>query len=159
MKKYMFLIGLLVFAAESNAVKVCKKTPTMFEVIYRVGAIYISTDTTNPHDLFGFGTWEEYAQGRAIIGAGIGTDSNDVIKSFSPGEIGGEYNHTLTVDEMPSHFHYDPTITGQSGIYEVNSGPASYDYNGSAPTSSTGGSQPHNNLPPYVTVYIWRRTS
>ena len=72
--------------------------------VYPVGSIYMSTSPTNPHNLFG-GTWEAYAQGRVLIGVGEGTDANGVKKTFSAGATGGEYEHTLTVGEMPSHSH------------------------------------------------------
>ena len=72
--------------------------------VYPVGSIYMSTSPTNPHNLFG-GTWEAYAQGRVLIGVGEGTDANGVKKTFSAGATGGEYEHTLTVGELPSHNH------------------------------------------------------
>ena len=72
--------------------------------VYPVGSIYMSTSPTNPHNLFG-GTWEAYAQGRVLIGVGEGTDANGVKKTFNAGATGGEYEHTLTVGEIPSHSH------------------------------------------------------
>ena len=72
--------------------------------VYPVGSIYMSTSSTNPHNLFG-GTWEAYAQGRVLIGVGEGTDANGVKKTFNAGATGGEYEHTLTVGEMPKHSH------------------------------------------------------
>lgn len=57
--------------------------------IFPVGAIYMTTNSTNPGELFG-GTWEAFAQGRTIIGAGI-SDQN-----FVAGTIGGASTHTLS---------------------------------------------------------------
>ena len=75
------------------------------EAIYPVGSIYTSTVSTNPADLFGFGTWVAFGAGRVLIGAGTGTDSNSTQQTFSAGNTGGEYSHTLSTGEMPSHSH------------------------------------------------------
>jgi hypothetical protein len=76
---------------------------------YPVGSIYISTSNTNPSTFIG-GTWVAYGQGRTLIGAGTGTDSNSTSKTFSAGSTGGEYTHTLTIAEMPSHAHTRGTM-------------------------------------------------
>lgn len=70
----------------------------LFDAIYPVGSIYISTNETNPGILFG-GNWEAYAQGRTIVGNGTSD------KDFIAGSTGGESTHTLTSEEMPSHTH------------------------------------------------------
>lgn len=70
----------------------------LFDAIYPVGSIYMSTNPTNPGTLFG-GKWEEYAQGRTIIGNGTSD------REFVAGNLGGESVHTLTTSEMPSHTH------------------------------------------------------
>ena len=81
------------------------QTPSiMLDMVYPVGSIYLSTNATNPTVLFG-GTWEAYAQGRVLIGAGTGTDSRSERKTFAAGSTGGEYNHQLTVGELASHNH------------------------------------------------------
>ena len=72
-------------------------------LIYPVGSIYISMNSTNPSTLFG-GTWEAFGQGRVLIGAGTGNDGSTSL-SFIAGGTGGEYKHKLSVSEMPSHTH------------------------------------------------------
>ena len=74
------------------------------EMLYPVGSIYITTNEQNPSEYIG-GKWERYGEGRAIVGAGTGTDENNVQKMFEINETGGEYEHILTVDEMPNHYH------------------------------------------------------
>lgn len=76
----------------------------LLDMIYPVGSIYMSVNSSNPGSLFG-GTWQAYAQGRVLIGAGTGTDSRSEKKTFAAGSTGGEYNHQLTVGELASHNH------------------------------------------------------
>lgn len=72
--------------------------------LYPVGSIYISTTNENPDSYLG-GTWEQYAQGRTLIGAGTGKDSNGTEMQFESESQGGEYSHKLTVAELASHTH------------------------------------------------------
>ena len=85
--------------------------------IYPVGSIYISEkdDTVEKiQSKFG-GTWEKYAQGRTLIGEGIGTDSNGLVKTFENNVIDGEYVHTLSSNEIASHTHSIPSLSGTTG--------------------------------------------
>lgn len=127
---------------------------------YPVGSIYLSVNSTSPATLFG-GTWEQI-QDRFLLAAG---------STYIAGSTGGEAEHTLTVDEMPSHSHTfvrqqwysaDTVENSSSGsIYSWKSGTGgttSASYTGTG-TKESGDSQPHNNMPPYLTVYMWRRAA
>lgn len=135
---------------------------------YPVGAIYLSVTDADPAALFG-GTWERISQGRFLIGAGANVaNSTDYWgeypagkENFPAGEMGGEVEHTLTVDEMPSHTHperlewsntkaWGLTGTGEGANAVVDQGGV---------TGSTGGGKPHSNMPPYLVCYMWRRVS
>jgi microcystin-dependent protein len=100
-------------------------------------------------------------RGRVIVGQ----DTSDA--DFGLGVIGGEKEHKLTIDEMPKHTHrfktdinspdYDITwpewteyTTGWTQEPNETESPASQ-------VTYTGGDQPHNNMPPYLTVYMWKR--
>lgn len=127
--------------------------------LYPVGAVYISENSTSPASLFG-GTWESIG-GRFLLGADA---------TYAAGGTGGEATHTLTTDEMPEHKHKGITIagnkltawseTGTGGVFDMNSL-----FNGSGHNTNDfyaepeGGSQPHNNMPPYLAVYMWKRVS
>lgn len=131
----------------------------VFLADHPVNSLYTTLDNTNPGGVYG-GEWEQVAQGRAVVGVGTGTDENNVAKAFTVGENEGEYKHTLTVDEMPSHTHDSPTSgNSTSGSYEVGRPPgvSEYDYYPPAPTTSVGGDQAHNNIQPSYGVYIWKR--
>ena len=126
-----------------------------FSVLYPIGSVYISLSSLNPQELFGFGTWEQI---------------NDVFllasgSSFPPNTTGGEANHTLTVSEIPSHNHTftrhmlhnnDPGIDTGDNAYGVTNKTIDL-YLGE--TDNTGGGLAHNNMPPYMTVYMWTRVS
>ena len=119
-----------------------------------IGSIYSSTAATSPADLFG-GTWERI-KGAFIWGIEDGEQA---------GITGGEATHTLTVDEMPSHSHYQKRYWGSSGSANqaYTQGAEFTDSNVYSSqidtTHSTGGDQPHNNMPPYYGAYVWRRTA
>lgn len=138
---------------------------------YPVGAIYISTDSTSPASLFG-GTWEEIT-GRFLLAAGSNTSNttNEYGKlsagsiNRSAGERGGEVNHKLTISETPSHSH-DYVVQEHTGWYTVLDWEYS-DYAWEFPmyepydsaTDSVGDGEAHNNMPPYLVVYMWKRTA
>lgn len=125
------------------------------DMIYPVGSIYISVTATNPSTLFG-GTWTRI-QDRFLLAAG---------SSYTAGSTGGEATHTLTVDEMPSHQHTADFWSSKAGNagYE-GSCATNYDCwnrpteRATSPVQATGGGQAHNNMPPYLAVYMWQRTA
>ena len=141
---------------------------------YPVGSIYLNTSNVNPAILLGGGEWERIAQGRTLIGEGTSD------RAFSGGSTGGESTHKLTTSEMPSHTHnHTPKGTVEAVVTDVNynfygstgPGPVSFvnsisvvhnspTFTGTqSATTATGGGQAHNNLPPYLVVYIWQRTA
>jgi hypothetical protein len=126
-------------------------------MVYPVGSIYTATVSTNPSTLLGVGTWSAFGQGRVLIGAGTGTDSRSESKAFSAGSTSGAYNHQLTVAEMPSHNHsYVVHLgTGSSGPISLHDRIPQQ----TKTTGSTGGNGTHNNIQPYITVYMWKRTA
>lgn len=124
----------------------------LLDYLHPVGSIYQSTDATSPADLFG-GTWEQIKD-VFLLAAG---------DSHAAGSTGGEETHTLTKAEIPNHAH-TLKYTGQSVTEGVNAirlyQAASNQYNAySGGQSSDCGDQAHNNMPPYLAVYTWRRTA
>lgn len=119
---------------------------------------WVSPDPTSPASLFG-GTWERIKD-RFILAAG---------DTYAAGSAGGEAEHTLTVKEMPSHNHnlakyYKISDAPGEGLVQAYGNTAYQGENDITPgyyyvsvTTSSGDSKPHNNLPPYLTAYIWRR--
>lgn len=143
--------------------------------IYPVGSIYMSVASTSPASLFG-GTWERIAQGRMLLGMGAieenhnsywGTVTPAEVNPAYAGEMGGEAWHTLTVNELPAHTHTATVYGISSGNYTANAARLVYKDNtttawiseGLSWANSTGGNQPHSNMPPYLAVYMWKRVS
>lgn len=124
---------------------------------YPVGAVYITYNNNNPGNFLG-GTWEQFGQGRTLIGQGTGNDGSTSM-SFSANVEGGEYNHTLTIDEIPSHAHRYTVTYGGGGSSALTQYYNSKANQGNLPTTYVGGSKSHNNLSPYIVVYFWRRTA
>jgi len=132
---------------------------------YPVGSIYMSVNNINPSEFFG-GTWEQI-EGRFLLGVGSTTDDAGDTRFYGLGATGGEFAHRLTIDELAYHSHVG--IFCDKQIYVHNGGGADgysfpfYDNNGGYATQigtgATGGNQYHNNMPPFLAVYIWKRTA
>ena len=128
---------------------------------YPVGSVYMSTESTNPATLFG-GTWQAI-ENRFLFGAG---------NWYAAGDTGGEATHTLTESELPEiegqlisrQYFSTGTATGafsqknnsgnvqQFGLSNTRAAQVEFDLN-------FGGGQAHNNMPPYLVVYMWKRTA
>lgn len=145
------------------------KDNLLADLIYPIGSIYMSANAVDPGSLFG-GTWER-VQGRFLLGAD---------DTYTAGSTGGEAEHTLTVDEMPAHeghlySNFDNSgyadRGGDDNSYYVQSSASGYAKYADRPYKvvsgnelvmqgyTRGGGLAHNNIPPYLAVYIWKRTS
>lgn len=128
--------------------------------VYPVGSIYMSVNSTNPGTLFG-GTWEAWGSGRVPVGIDTTQTEFDAVE-----KTGGAKTHTLTVNEMPSHRH---SIYPYNDDWNNSPGGQPYGttYDGSSTkktnstyfTENTGDGAAHNNLQPFITCYIWKRTA
>lgn len=128
-------------------------------MIYPVGIIVEFSVNTDPNVVYPETKWEEFASGRVLIGSGTYTDINSKSLSWSLGEAdSGEYQHKLTVAEMPKHTHPMPAY--DAGYDAKGSGKtANTDNIAEFNTKSSGGDTPHNNVQPYAVVKRWTRTS
>lgn len=120
------------------------------DMIYPIGSIYINVNNVNPGNTIG-GTWERI-QDTFLLAAG---------STYAGGSTGGEATHTLTIDEMPTHSHAQyVTANSGSGIRKDYNTDANCDkYPQGVNTGDAGGGQAHNNMPPYLAVYVWKRTA
>ena len=131
---------------------------TIFDAIYPVGSIYLAYNHVNPGTLFG-GTWTRIQN--AFLWASTASDTIGV--------TGGEETHTLTVSEMPKHKHNvgaykstdgnGATIDAYTALVSSSNGSDTTNKYYTSSTLAAGSSQPHNNMPPYIQVSIWRRTA
>lgn len=125
------------------------------EDVYPVGAIYMSAAATNPGTLFGFGTWEQIKD-VFLLAAG---------DTYAGGSTGGEASHVLAEDELPAHRHKIayPNASGEYGDaaigYPANSDTKKTWLAEMCKTESVGSGEAHNNMPPYLAVYAWKRTA
>lgn len=122
-------------------------------LVYPVGSIYLSVSSTSPAILFG-GTWVQLKD-RFPLGEG---------DTYNAGNIGGEATHKLTTSEMPSHSH-NVSKTSEQRWSNVDGNWANFRCGTSTVignniyTQNTGGGEAHNNMPPYLVVYMWKRTA
>jgi hypothetical protein len=161
---------------------------TLYDVIFPVNSIYLTATNINPSNSFSGTVWELVSEGRYLAGVGTGSDKNGeqaTIRAGSNLDTVGEYKHTLTESEMPKHKHGfsgadDPTPKGGSQSISpfvitrddpeqriLPGEPGNQDFasagksgaEGETGIFAAGGSQSHNNAPPYFGVYVWKRTS
>ena len=131
---------------------------------YPVGSIYMNAeDSTDPSVLLGFGTWAAFGAGRVPVG--IDPSDADFDTAEHPG---GAKTHTLTKQEIPPHTHsyvktdstsnangYDTNTTAKAVTGSTETGGGNIGEN----SDGTGNASPHNNLQPYIVVYMWKRTA
>ena len=144
------------------------------DIVYPIGSIYMNLNNVSPSVLFG-GEWASI-NGRFLIGTGAPELNDD---STSPGSYnfaadskGGESSHALTINELAAHYH-NGYVLGLGGstvapayFCSLNQSAYTYNYAGTTPnaetvamTSRNGSGVPHNNMPPYLAVYMWKRIS
>lgn len=124
--------------------------------LFPIGSVYITITNMNPGNFIG-GTWASFGNGRVLMGEGTGEDINGLSQTFAGGTEGGEYTHTLTVNEMPAHTHTFYRYLSSGSDTGISSTRHDSDKRTSINTGSTGGGQAHNIVQPYVVVYFWRR--
>lgn len=125
------------------------------DLIWPKGSIFMSMSPDNPNKWFG-GTWERMAEGQVLVGV-KGSDGD-----FGPTSTGGVKQVILSEAQMPSHSHPSTAAGVAAGgfnyagvVVGIDGGEA----NANPITRAVGGNQPHNNMPPYMTCYIWKRTA
>lgn len=118
-----------------------------------VGCLRLQIVNTNPAEYLGFGEWELWGKGKVPVGVDENDTDFDIVE-----KTGGEKEHVLTINEMPTHNHlfernFEGLSGGQNWSYRANQ-----DYiGGQMNTNNAGNNQPHNNLQPYITCYIYKR--
>lgn len=118
---------------------------TTLDSIYPIGSVYISLTSTNPGTYLK-GTWEQFAQGRTLIGVGSGSDGTNT-QTFNVDDTGGEYKHLLTKKEL--------SFIDYGGLLQQNG--STIGVHGHGPGES--GSEKVSLMQPYYTVYFWKRVS
>lgn len=141
----------------------------LLDMVYPVGSIYMSVNNVSPQSFLG-GTWVAWGAGRVPVG--VDTSQSEF---STPEKTGGEKTHQLTQAEIPNHGHgqrlrYGGTTRAYS--YQSSGSHTATGYTisdssittiGREPnqlyTDFSGNDEPHNNLQPYITCYMWKRTA
>ena len=157
----------------------------LYDTVYPVGSIYMSTNHTSPALLFG-GTWERI-KSRFLLGADSDPyydeygNAYNTQPTYNEQSEGGEATHKLTVDEMPYHRHgqrigrkttqgiswsapmlsYSNSTKSITGVDTYGNGDSytASSYREQTSTEYVGDSAAHNNMPPYLAVFVWKRTA
>lgn len=149
----------------SNKTAIDNLKEQIFQAVYPVGSVYVSiTDSRNPANILGFGTWEALPAGYGLVAQGTATAEDGSTLTFTAGEKSGEFKHQLTVGEMAKHKHL--TVWGEVITYPWGVDPnrthkgngSSYDSDNPYPYSEpVGNDDYHNNVSPCIAVYAWQR--
>ena len=145
-------------SVDTNNIKNLSVTKDKLDTKYcpfPIGFIYMSATSSNPSLTFEGTTWEAWGTGRVPVGVDTSQVEFNTVQ-----KVGGAKTHTLTAEQMPSHSHqlgWWGVATAQIGTNLSNL------WRGDSPsfktTTSAGGGQAHNNLQPYITCYMWKRTA
>lgn len=135
---------------------------TMVDLVYPVGSYYETSNTSFDPNITWGGTWELEVDGTGLVSKSTAPGSKF---NVAVGTVIGEETHTLTVNEMPSHYHSLNTVInganpGDSAPYRIQTD--KYQWGGTGvytSTDGTGGSQPHNIVQPSKVVNRWHRTA
>ena len=137
--------------------------------LYPVGAIFISlTDSRNPADILGFGTWEALPAGYGLVAQGTATAEDGSTLTFTAGQKSGEFKHQLSVGELPPKQKY-VALTPWSfnwtsdkywgALGGLKSGIPIEDGDNPQPLAPLGDGEYHTNVSPNIAVYLWQRTA
>lgn len=143
-------VGINCLPSQSDVLQLGESAWLTAQGAYPVGSIYLSVTDANPAALFG-GTWVRIG-GRFLLGA----DS-----TYAGGSTGGEAAHTLTADEMPRHNHEIDNLnaSGSATPFMTVQAQDKRGFGGNVQTMYAGGGKAHNNMPPYLAVFMWQRVS
>ena len=155
------------------------KIKDLVDVLYPVESVYISFDSTDPSEIMG-GRWERVSEGRTLVGVNESDSSFNTVekaggsKTINLAHSHTTKDHTLTIDEIPSHNHtYNVLqVNGTGSAYVTEISETLRSYRPVMSTNYTGGDGAHNHgettsslstsesiLSPYITVYMWKRIS
>ncbi len=167
---------------------VTKKTTIgdILRLAYPIGSVYTSVVSTSPATLFGFGTWSAFATGRVLVGIDAGQTEFDVVEETggakthtlltteipSHTHIQDSHNHTQNAHSHTQRYH-SATTGGLSGLAtapdtssntvtdyaQTTANTTATNIATTATNQNAGGGGAHNNLQPYIVVYMWKRTA
>ena len=142
----------------------------IIDMIYPIGTVYLTMDGKDPKELFPGTKWKRISEGRFLSGVGAGKDTKDISWYIEPGQGIGEYLHTLTIDEIPTHRHEvavcndgnpngkrDRSSGADCQYWNTQDNRTNVSYNTPPNTKYTGRGLAHNNMPPYFGVFVWQR--
>jgi hypothetical protein len=175
-----------VFGTNTTQLATTAFVTAALQAVYPVGSIYINAaSTSNPSALMGFGTWVEFGAGRVLVGQNASDALFDTLEETGGSKDAIVVAHTHTVSASGgtsvagNHIHVYQTgyqtnlgIISQNGnfgggtpddgsyrYYSEGAGDHSHSVSVSGSTGSTGSSATNANLPPYITVKMWKRTA
>lgn len=140
--------------------------------IYPIGSVYISLTETNPGTYLK-GIWEQFGQGRTLIGEGTGDDGNNTM-NFTAGSTGGNYEHNHTYGIKLNDYYSNMSnlnLRNSDGSWQggVNDGSRNAYVNSACQEANKEvksqtfkievNTSNSRTMHPYITVYFWKRVN
>lgn len=130
---------------------------------YKVGDLYVTTNSETPNTILGYGTWVRFAEGRTLVGISSSSSDNPEWTKYNGGQF-GSYEVSLKAENNGKHSHgvkvHDAVTSGETNTVSSGGGDqASFMFVNNTDIQTSGDGVPHNNVQPSVTVSIWRRTA
>jgi len=147
---------------------------TILQAVYPVGSIYITITATNPATVFGFGTWVAFGTGRTLVGIDTGQTEFDTVEETGGHKALQQHNHGNTGGQSATHdhnLHMSGRTTATTNYIETTEAgsKAATDWSNEAPIGNANADHVHGtsnagtgnaqNLQPYITVYMFKRTA
>ena len=147
--------GCYLTAEDVNDISNISINQNVFDAIYPVGSIYMSVNSVNPSVLFG-GTWETWSAGRVPIGVDYGDSDFNSVEKIGGNKKLQSHTHNVNIDYTgnSTHDHSGRTNYLAEGTSVNLAG--TYLSSSAVSVAGEGNSQ---NLQPYITCYMWKRTA
>jgi hypothetical protein len=149
----------------TSGITAATSAASIADVVYPVGSIFTTvTAYANSAAVvaaIGGTTWESFGAGKVLVGLDSGDTDFDTVQ-----ETGGSKTQALTEANLPAHYH-NWAASEYAGSYDYgtnlinanNTAATSSGVSNSLTTSTVGSGTAHNNLQPYIVVYMWKRTA
>lgn len=142
-------VGINCFPTDAESLEIGGNT--IADIIYPVGSIYLSVNNTNPSTLFG-GTWVQIRDQFLVASGNTYTGTGGSATHVHKTPIGFDGNAMYCYANSEGNPAFDSTV-----YQNVNR--KAYTLGNSTGAVRVASTDAGSNIPPYLAVYVWKRTA